>query len=42
MPSFLERAPAAVVEKDRNRLGDAQNREAKLRDSLSRLMEIKG
>ncbi len=42
MPSFLERAPPAVVEKDRNRLGDAQNREAKLRDSLSRLMEIKG
>ncbi len=41
-PSFLERAPAAVVEKDRDRLGDAQNREAKLRDSLSRIMEIKG
>ncbi|MEE9276694.1 MAG: valine--tRNA ligase [bacterium] len=40
-PSFVERAPAAVVEKDRNRLAEARAREGKLRENLSRLMELK-
>jgi valyl-tRNA synthetase len=41
-PSFLERAPAEVVEKDRGRLAEGRDREAKLRAHLSRLQELKG
>jgi len=40
-PAFAERAPAAVVEKDRARLAEARDREVKLRANLSRLMELK-
>ena len=41
-PSFVERAPAEVVEKDRGRLAEVQDREAKLRAHLARLQELKG
>ncbi|MBI1724954.1 MAG: valine--tRNA ligase, partial [Candidatus Tectomicrobia bacterium] len=40
-PSFVERAPAEVVEKDRGRLAETRDREAKLRAHLSRLQELK-
>ena len=42
-PSFVERAPAEVVEKDRGRLAEARDREAKLRARLAaRLKEREG
>ncbi|MFC1491493.1 valine--tRNA ligase [Nitrospinota bacterium] len=40
-PSFVERAPEEVVQKDRNRLEEERQRERKIQESLSRLMELK-
>ncbi|MEE9240681.1 MAG: valine--tRNA ligase [bacterium] len=40
-PSFVERAPAEVVEKDRGRLQEEQAREQKLQESRSRLVGFK-
>ena len=36
-PSFVERAPAAVVEQERKRLADAEEKLAKLQDQLKKL-----
>ncbi len=40
-PKFVERAPEEVVEKNRSTLDEEHGRESKLRESLSRLMELK-
>ena len=39
-PSFIERAPAAIVEKDKTRLREAIERAEKLRESAARIAEF--
>ncbi len=39
--SFLDRAPAEVVQKDRDRLQEEKDREQKIQENRSRLMEFK-
>ena len=39
-PSFIERAPAEIVEKDKTRLRDTQERAQKLRESAERISEF--
>ena len=39
-PSFIERAPAEIVEKDKTRLRDTQERAQKLRESAERIAEF--
>jgi len=41
-PSFVERAPAEIVEKDRARLRETRERAAKLRESAGRISELQG
>ncbi len=41
-PSFVERAPAEIVEKDRARLRETRERAAKLRESTGRISELQG
>ncbi len=41
-PSFVERAPAEIVEKDRARLRETRERTAKLRESAGRISELQG
>ncbi len=38
--SFIERAPAAIVEKDRTRLRETRERVEKLRESTARILEL--